>query len=132
MAHSYVMFRNRDLHLNDFDLVPVMALVLEESYRFVSLSKNIQGMLDQWRLTLSSYASGCIQTELDKYLVDNESIGQLLVILDHVKVRLDNCGEKMAGEAVTNLASDTMLKYLDDYPTSMAHSTLRKIRDLIE
>jgi len=131
MAHSYVSFRDREIHLKDVDLIPIMALVLEESNTSHALSLNILKLMEQWRSTLSGYAPGCINCELDQHVTDADSIGQLLILFEKVEIRIQKSGEKMPANEVSALATDTMIKYFDDYPTLAMNSTLGKIKGLL-
>jgi hypothetical protein len=130
MAHSYVEYNQRDFRVHDLDLIVVCTLVMNNAVKVDY--KKLQPMFDEWAESISNDGPGCIDLQLDGYLVDDESVQKLIQILDLSKRELSDYPETYPKSKLNVSLKKFKINLENDYKTELIGAVLSGIKSLVE
>jgi hypothetical protein len=133
MAHSYIDFRGRYLHVNDMDLIAIVHLLLFERNRFGDsdlLPSGLAALMKEWESLLDVSGPGCLDLNLDDYINDDQTIDALVSAITRVESELKRFGDTIPGNHLNKLTNSSVIKY-EDRPTAGLLALLSSLSELL-
>lgn len=121
MGHSFLEFRNKSQLLNDFDIIFVVHITLDairNSSDRPTITSGIKELLDYWETLTNIYGPGCLETELDRFVVTEDDRACLLRLLELARSLIEHFGATVPGDYLNRIINAPALFHFPDEKTS--------------
>ena len=133
MAHSYVDFRGRYLHMRDSDIVWVTSLLgrlRDELQPPQCSSERIGSMMRWWANPACNCGPGCINLRLDEFLISEDDVVYCEQLLARAEAQLKGFGYMAPAEYLNDVVQSATLRFGDE-PTHALIDVIGRFRGLL-
>ncbi|WP_042724376.1 hypothetical protein [Chthoniobacter flavus] len=112
MANSIQVYNGKSLIVNDLDIIAVMAFALRLVPKMPE-GNLLAHLAEQWKRTLSEYAPGAIDLELDKLMHSTSEIEALVALFSEIRTELSQYGEIVPASVLNEMNTVEGVKFFD-------------------
>ena len=131
MAHSIQSVGARAVIINDFDLLVLVRMMLEEVSVGHGLYESLAALVPAWERCLESSGPGTVDLKLEELRDKPSAKSELRMLFSKVRLSLLSWGEEIS-EAVLNSRYRIRGAKFSNYKTDRLRSALGKIETLLE
>ncbi len=134
MGYSFIEFRDKTKMMSDTDVV-IIAHVIRDAVQKGSIqfepTDNVKALIDSWSNLIDVYAPGCLDLQLDKYILTESDRQSLLGLITSAKNIIDGFGSTVPGSYLNRIVDAPAILEFLDRPTDEVIVAFNKFAELL-